>query len=148
MRFRTTIVQIGNNTGIELSQEILAELGGGKRPPVKVTVNGFSYRTTPGSMNGRTMVPLSKERREAAGVLGGQEVEVEIVLDTEPRVIELPEDLAAALAAEPLALATYEKLSNSNKGWHVLQVTGAKTDATRQRRIENAVATLKAGKSR
>lgn len=148
MRFRTTITQIGNNTGIELSPEILAELGAGKRPPVKVTINGFTYRTTPGSMNGITMVPLSAERRRAAAVSGGDEVDVEIELDSEPRVVEVPADLAAALDVEPAAREMFDKLSNSNKGWHVLQVTGAKTDETRQRRIARSVEALRAGNPR
>lgn len=148
MRFRTTITQIGNNTGIELSQDVLDELGAGKRPAVKVTINGFSYRSTPGSMNGMTLVPLSAERRKAAGVAGGDEVDVDIELDTEPRVVEVPAELAAALDAEPAAREMFDKLSNSNKGWHVLQVTGAKTEETRQRRIAKSVATLKAGKAR
>lgn len=148
MRYRTTIVQAGNNTGIEVPPEVIEALGGGKRAPVRVTLNGYTYRNTIGSMGGRSMISLSAEHRGNAGVRGGDELEVEVVLDTEPRVVDVPADLAAALAAEPAALATFDTLSNSNKGWHVAQVTGAKTEETRQRRIARSVATLKAGKPR
>ncbi len=148
MRYRTTIIQSGNTTGIEVPPEVIESLGGNKRAPVKVTLNGYTYRTTIGSMGGKSMLSLSLENRTNAGVTGGQELDVEVVLDTEPRVVEVPADLAAALDAEPAARATFDKLSNSNKGWHVSQVTGAKTEETRQRRIEKSVATLKAGKPR
>mgnify|MGYP000924034933 CR=1 FL=1 len=148
MRYRTTIVQSGNNTGIEVPPEVIEALGGNKRAPVKVTLNGYTYRNTIGSMGSRSMISLSAEHRTNAGVTGGQELDVEVVLDTEPRDVEVPADLAAALDAEPAARATFDKLSNSNKGWHVSQVTGAKTEETRQRRIEKSVATLKAGKPR
>ena len=148
MRYRTTIVQTGNNTGIEVPPEVVEALGGGKRAPVVVTLNGYTYRNTIGSMGGTSMISLSKEHRTNAGVAGGDELEVEVTLDTAPRQVEVPAELAAAIDAEPAAKATWEKLSNSNKGWHVSQVTGAKTEETKQRRIEKSVATLKAGKPR
>lgn len=148
MRYRTTIVGRGNTTGIEVPPEVIESLGGNKRAPVKVTLNGYTYRSTIGSMDGKSMISLSLENRTNAGVTGGQELDVEVVLDTEPRVVEVPPDLAAALDAEPAARATFDKISNSNKGWHVLHVTGAKTEETRRRRIEKSVATLKAGKPR
>lgn len=148
MRYRTTIVQIGNNTGIEVPPDVIEALGGGKRAPVMVTLKGYTYRNTIGAMGGRSLISLSAEHRTNAGVVGGEELEVEVVLDTAPRVVEVPADLAAALDAEPAARATFDKVSNSNKGWHVSQVTGAKTDETRQRRIAKSVATLKEGKPR
>lgn len=149
MRYRTTIIQSGKNTtGVELPDDVLAALGAGKRPPVRVTLNGYTYRTTPGSMKGKTMLSLSAGNRTAAGVAGGDVVDIDIVLDTAPRVVEVPGDFAAALDAEPAARQTFDKLSNSNKSWHVLQVAGAKTDETRQRRIAKSVATLKQGKPR
>lgn len=148
MRYRTTIIQSGNTTGIEVPPEVIESLGGNRRAPVKVSLNGYTYRTTIGSMGGKSMLSLSLENRTNAGVIGGQELDVEVVLDTEPRVVEVPPELAAALDAEPAARATFDKLSNSNKGWHVSQVTGAKTEETKQRRIEKSVANLKAGKPR
>ena len=149
MRFRTTILQSGKTaTGIRVPDEVVESLGAGKRPPVTVTINGVSYRNTIAVMDGAYMVGVSAENRAATGVKGGDEVDVDIELDTAPRTIDVPEDLAAALAADPQARATFDALSNSNKGWHVLQVTGANTDETRQRRIAKSVASLREGKPR
>ena len=149
MRFRTTIVQSGKNTtGIQVPDEVVEALGSGKRPSVKVTVNGYSYRSTVASMGGVFMVSLSAEHRAGAGVAGGDEVEVDLELDSAPREVTVPPELAAALDAEPAARATFDGLSYSNKSWHVLQVTGAKTEETRQRRIARSVEALKQGRPR
>lgn len=149
MRLKTRIVQSGKNTtGIEVPPEVVEELGAGKRPPVKVTLNGHSYRSSIASMGEVFMISLSAENREKAGVKGGQEVEVDIELDTAPREVEVPQDFAEALDAAPAARATFDQLSYSIKRWHVLQVEGAKSDETRQRRIAKSVATLEAGKPR
>jgi hypothetical protein len=149
MRFRTTIVQSGKTaTGIEVPDEVMDALGSGKRPAVTVTVNGYSYRSTVATVGGRSMVGLSAEHRAGAGVAGGDEVEVDLELDTAPRQVAVPDDLAAALDAEPAARATFEALSYSNKSWHVLQVTGAKTEETRQRRIARSIEVLRQGRPR
>jgi Bacteriocin-protection, YdeI or OmpD-Associated/Domain of unknown function (DUF1905) len=149
MRFRTTIVQSGKNTtGIQVPDEVMEALAAGKRPAVKVTVNGYSYRSTVASMGGAAMISLSAEHRAGARVAGGDEVEVDLELDTAPRQVDVPPDLAAALDAEPAARRTFDGLSYSNRSWHVLQVTGAKTDETRQRRIARSVETLKQGRPR
>lgn len=149
MRFRTTIVQSGKNTtGIQVPDEVVGALGSGKRPAVKVTVNGYSYRSTVASMGGVFMISLSAEHRAGAGVGGGDEVEVDLELDSAPREVTVPPELAAALDAEPAARATFDGLSYSNKSWHVLQVTGAKTEETRQRRIARSVEALKQGRPR
>jgi uncharacterized protein YdeI (YjbR/CyaY-like superfamily) len=94
------------------------------------------------------MVSLSAEHRAGAGVAGGDEVEVDLELDSAPREVTVPPELVAALDAEPAARATFDGLSYSNKSWHVLQVTGAKTEETRQRRIARSVETLKQGRPR
>jgi hypothetical protein len=149
MRFRTTIVQSGKTaTGIQVPDEVVEALGSGKRPAVKVTVNGYSYRNTVASMGGVFMVSLSAEHRAGAGVAGGDEVEVDLELDSAPREVTVPPELAAALDAEPAARATFDGLSYSNKSWHVLQVTEAKTEETRQRRIARSVEALKQGRPR
>jgi Bacteriocin-protection, YdeI or OmpD-Associated/Domain of unknown function (DUF1905) len=149
MRFRTTIVQSGKTaTGIQVPDEVVSALGSGKRPAVKVTVNGYSYRSTVASMGGVFMVSLSAEHRAGAGVGGGDEVDVDLELDPAPREVAVPPDLAAALDAEPAARATFDGLSYSNQSWHVLQVTGAKSDETRQRRIAKSVDALKQGRPR
>jgi hypothetical protein len=149
MRFRTTIVQSGKTaTGIQVPDEVVEALGSGKRPAVTVTLNGYSYRSTVASMGGVFMVSLSAEHRAGAGVAGGDEIEVDLELDSAPREVTVPPELVAALDAEPAARATFDGLSYSNKSWHVLQVTGAKTDETRQRRIARSVETLKQGRPR
>jgi hypothetical protein len=149
MRFRTTIVQSGKTaTGIEVPDEVMEALGSGKRPAVTVTVNGYSYRSTVASMGGKSMVSLSAEHRAGAGVAGGDEVDVDLELDTAPREVTVPDDLAAALEAEPAARATFDGLSYSNKSWHILQVTGAKTEEARQRRIAKSVEVLRQGRPR
>ena len=94
------------------------------------------------------MISLSAEHRAAAGVAGGEEVEVDIELDTAPREVSVPADFAAALDAEPAARRTFDGLSYSNKSWHVLQVEGAKAEETRQRRIAKSVDILKQGRAR
>jgi hypothetical protein len=149
MRFRTTIQQTGATAaGIRIPDEIVAALGAGKRPPVLVTIRGYTYRNTVAVMGGEFWVGVSAQHRAGAGVAGGDEVDVDIELDTAPRVIDVPPDFAAALDAEPAARRTFDGLSYSNQSWHVLQVTGAKTDETRQRRIAKSVEILRSGRPR
>jgi hypothetical protein len=149
MRFRATILTSGKTaTGIPVPDEILEGLGGGKRPAVGVTINGYTYRTTIGSADGRPMIPVSAENRAGAGVAGGDEVEVEIALDTAPREVSLPADFAAALERDPEAKRTFDGLSYSLKNYHTQQIEGAKTPETRARRIEKSIATLHEGKPR
>ncbi|MGH2401373.1 MAG: YdeI/OmpD-associated family protein [Candidatus Limnocylindria bacterium] len=149
MKFHTTLLQSGATaTGFVIPDEVVEALGSGKRPPVRVTINGYTYRNTVAVMGGEYMVGVSAEHRAGAGVAGGDEIDVDIELDTEPREVTVPEDFAAALDAEPAARATFDKLSYSNRSWHVLQVTGAKTDETRQRRIAKSVEILKEGRVR
>ena len=149
MRFRTTILQSGGTaTGIRVPPEIIEALGAGRRPAVAVTINGYTYRSTVAVLGGHYMIGVSATNRAGAGVAGGDEVDVVLELDTAPREVSVPDDLAAALAAEPAAQATFDKLSYSNRSWHVLNVEGAKTDETRQRRIAKSVAALREGKPR
>jgi Bacteriocin-protection, YdeI or OmpD-Associated/Domain of unknown function (DUF1905) len=149
MRFHTTILQAGKTaTGIRIPDEIVEGLGAGKRPPIRVTINGYTYRSTVAVMGGDYMVGVNADNRAAAGVAGGQEVDVDIELDTAPREVAVPADFAAALTAEPEARRTFDKLSTSNKGWHTSQIEGAKSDETRQRRIAKSVAALREGRIR
>ena len=149
MRFRTTILQAGKTaTGIRVPDEVIEALGSGKRPPVKVTINGFTYRNAVAVVDGNYMVGVSAENRAGAGVAGGDVVDVDIELDTAPREVTVPPELAAALDAEPAARRTFDGLSPSNKGWHVQQVTGAKTEETRERRIAKSIEALRDGRVR
>ncbi|WP_319455024.1 MULTISPECIES: YdeI/OmpD-associated family protein [unclassified Mycobacterium] len=142
MKFSTTMFQDGNNTGIEVPADVVDALGAGKRPPVVVNVNGYEYRSTIAPMGGRFLVPFSAERRNESGIAGGDAIEVEVAVDTAPRVVEVPDDLEAALAAAPAALAAWAKLSYSHQKAHVTSVTGAKAAETRARRISAVVAKL------
>ena len=143
MLFRATIRLDGKTaTGIEVPADVLSALGPGKRPKVRVTINGFSYPSTVGSMAGRSLVPVSADVRSKAGVSAGDEVEVDIVADTEPRSVEIPADFAAALDSEPTARRAFEQLSYSGQHRHLLNIEQAKTPETRQRRIDKAITEL------
>jgi hypothetical protein len=130
MKFTTTILGSGNKAGIEVPEEVLSALGAGKRPPVVVTINGKSYRSSIAVMGGQNLIGVSTANREFTGVAAGDTIEVDVELDTQPRIIEVPDDLAAALAAEPEAQAFYATLAYE----------------TRARRITKMVADLKAGR--
>lgn len=149
MQLRTRLERTGKTaTGFRVPPEVVESLGGGKRPPVTVTINGYTYRNTVAPMGGEYWLGVSAEHRAGAGVEGGELIDVELELDTAPRTVDVPDDLAAALDAAPAARRTFDALSNSNKSYHVLSVNGAKTEETRQRRIVKSVETLKAGRSR
>lgn len=140
--FRTTLERTGGTTvGIVVPDEVVDELGAGRRPAVRVTLNGYEYRTTVGSRGGRSLVPVSAAVREAAGVAGGEEHEVTLVLDDAPRTVEVPDDLAAALA-QAEARERFDALAPSHRREHVRSVVEAKAAATRERRIAAVVAKL------
>jgi hypothetical protein len=146
MKFRTTLLQSGPSAvGIHVPDEVVTSLGKGKRPPVRVTINRYTYRNTIAVMGGVFMVGVSAEHREKAHVAGGDEVEVDIELDTQPREPALPDDFRHLLEAEPQAKRYFETLSYSRKQALVLPIDQAKTAETRQRRIEKALATLREG---
>ncbi|PQP24572.1 YdeI/OmpD-associated family protein [Rhodococcus opacus] len=146
MRFRTTIELGGKTaTGFRIPEDVVAELGSGKRPAVRVTIGGHTYRTTVAPMGGAFMIPLSAENRAGAGAAAGDEVDVDVELDTEPRVVTVPPDFAEALDRQPDARRAFDALSYSNQRRHVLSIEGAKTDETRQRRIGKAVDALRQG---
>jgi len=145
--FRTTLLTTGKTAaGFVVPDEVMTALGAGKKPAVTVTINGHSYRSTVATIDGRPMVGVSAENRAAAGVDGGDEIDVDLQLDTAPRTVELAPDFAAALAAEPRARAFFDGLNYSERRWFVLGVEDAKTPDTRQRRIEKFVARLLEGR--
>jgi hypothetical protein len=148
VKFRTEIFLGGKTaTGLVVPPQVVEALGAGKRPPVRVTIGGHTYRSTVAVMGGEYLLPLSAENRQAAGVAAGDEVEVDIELDKEPRQVEVPDDFAQALENQDQARRFFEGLSYSQKRRIVLGIEGAKTDATRQRRIEKAVAMLDEGRA-
>jgi len=143
MEFTTTIVLGGKNaTGLVVPDEVMAGLTSARKAAVAVTLNGYTYRSSVAVREGKFMIPVSAEVRDGAGVAAGDEVEVGLELDTAPRVVEVPEDLAAALAAAPAAKAAFDGLSYSRQRAHVLAVEGAKAAETRQRRVAKVVAEL------
>jgi Bacteriocin-protection, YdeI or OmpD-Associated/Domain of unknown function (DUF1905) len=149
MKFVATILQSGKTaTGIEVPEAVVSALGAGKRPKVKVTLGGYTYRSSVAPMGGVFMISVSSEVRERSGVRAGDRVDVEVELDTERREVTVPADFAAALDAEPAARRMFESLSYSNQSWHVLQVEGAKTTETRDRRIGRSIEALREGRQR
>lgn len=145
MKFRTIVELNGKTaTGIRVPAEVVADLGAGKRPAVRVTINDYTYRSTVAPMGGVFMLPVSAEVRERAGVAAGDEIEVTLEPDTAPREVDVPPDFAAALAREPDARRRFDELSYSNQRRYVLSIVEAKTDETRQRRIARAISELRA----
>lgn len=135
--FRTTLLKDDtlDATGIVVPDEVVEGLGGSRRPAVVVTVEGYSYRSTVASMGGRFLIPFAKEHRDRTGIAPGQAIEVTLELDTAPRTVDVPADLAAALAARPGAREAFDRLSYSVRKEHVRQVETAKAADTRERRI-------------
>lgn len=149
MRFTATLLLEGKTaTGIQVPPEVVTAMGTGKRPPVTVTINGYTYRSTIAAFGEIFMLPVAAEHRTAAGISAGDEITIDLELDEAPREVAAPDDFAAALDADPSARATFDGLSNSNKKWHVLSIEGAKSPETRQRRIEKSVAMLREGRAR
>src|SRR5438093_6470447 len=148
MKFRTKILQAGKTaTGIQVTANVVESLGSGKRPKVRVTINHYTYRSSVAPMGGKFMVGVSADTRVHTRVAGGDEVDVEIELDAEPREVTVPPDLAAALRRDANAKRVFERLAYSKKRWHVLSIEGAKTAETRQRRIANSVRILHEGET-
>jgi Bacteriocin-protection, YdeI or OmpD-Associated/Domain of unknown function (DUF1905) len=130
-------------TGLRVPDEVIAALGAGKKPKVSIHLNGYTYRSTVAVMGGVFMLPLSAEHREAAGVTAGDTVEVTLELDLEPRTVDVPDDLAAALAEQPGATAAFAALPYSARKEHARQVESSKAQETRTRRIASIVEKLK-----
>lgn len=148
MKFTGPLILSGKtSTGIRVSEEIVQALGKSRKPPVKVTVNGHTWRSSIAFMRGEFWLGISAENREAAGVKAGDEIEVEVEPDTEPRELEIPADVAEALEREPEAKRYFETLSYSNKRRHIMAIDAAKAAETRQRRIDKSVAMFREGRN-
>ena len=145
MRFES-VVELGGKTatGIPIPDAVIEGLGSSKRPPVTVTINGHTYRTTAVRMGGQFYVPLNAENRDAAGVAAGDDITVDIENDAAPREVTLPADLDAALDDE--ARTAYDALSYTHRKEWVRWVADAKRPETRAARIEKTVAGLREGK--
>jgi len=147
VKFNST-VELGGKTatGIPVPDEVVATLGTSRKPAVRVTIGTHTYRSTVAVRGGEFKIPLSADNREAARVTAGDEVVVELALDTERREVELPDDLASVLDSG--ALRFWEALTPSQKKWYVLPIEGAKKPETRERRVEKALAMLREGRKR
>jgi hypothetical protein len=133
----------GTTAGFVIPDEAVAALGSSRRPAVRATVNGYTWRSSIARMGDQFMLGMSNAVRTEAGVAAGQVLDLDIELDTDKREVTVPHDLAAALAAEPAAKAAFEKLAYSHQRAHVEQVVGAKAAETRARRVARIVAALK-----
>jgi hypothetical protein len=148
MRFRASIELAGKTaTGFEVPAAVVAKLGSSKKPAVRVTIKGYTYRSTVATMGGRFMLPVSAEVRAAAGVAANDKVDVDVELDTAPREVTVPADFSRALTREPAAKRFFEGLNFSNKQRIVIAIESAKTPETRERRIAKSVSSLREGKT-
>jgi len=147
MRFPATVEPAGNATGIEVPAEIVTALGAGKRPKVAITINGHTWRSRVAPMGGRFIVGISAANRAACGIAEGDSVEADVQLDTEPRVVAEPPDLAEALDGDPQARAAFDRLAYGLKRKHVQAIQDAKAPQTRQRRITKLIASIGAGRA-
>jgi hypothetical protein len=149
IQFETELELAGKTAaGYVVPDDVVDRLGGGGHPKVVVTVNGFVFRTSIARMGDRFMLGVSAVRRAEAGIAAGEVHQVDVQLDTAPRQVEVPDDLAAALAANKAAKDFWDGMSYSKQSWHVLPVTGAKKAETRSARVEKSVAMLAAGRAR
>ncbi len=147
MKFQAIVQLHGKTaTGVEVPAEVVASLGASKKPAVRVTINGHTYRSSVASMGGVFMLGISAEVRASAGVAAGDEVEVALELDTAPREVSVPPDVTDALDGDEDARRFFDGLSYSNKRRLVLAIEAAKTAETRQRRIATTVSMLREGR--
>ncbi len=143
MRFRSELQLAGKTaTGFVVPAAVVDEMGHGKKPPVRITVQGHTYRTSVATREDRFMISVSAEIRQITGLRAGDEVDVDIEFDPEPRSVDVPADLAAALDRQPAARRSFDALAYSHQLRHVLAVQAAKAPETRQRRIDGAIAML------
>ena len=138
--FKTTVIQAQdmNATGFAVPPAVVETLASGKRPKVRVTLKGYTYRSTVAAMGGQFMLPLAAEHREKAGVKAGDRLDVILELDTAPREVEVPKDFAAALKKAG-ARAAFDALAYTHRKEHVRAIEEAKAPETRARRIGKAV---------
>lgn len=148
LQLKTKLLARGPAAAVVLDDEQVATVGeGAKRFPVRATVNGFAWRTTVTRMRGEFLLGLSREVRESAGVQAGDTVQLTIELDTEPREVEIPEELSSALSADPAAKAAFERLAFTHRKEYARWVAEAKREETRDRRVTRALRMLREGQT-
>ena len=149
IRFRAQLQPRGPAAAVVLDDAQVAVVGeGAKRFPVAATINGYTWRTSVARMGGEFLLGLNREVRQGAGVDVDDEVDVSIELDVAPREVEVPEALAAALATDPQAEASFEGMAFTHRKEYARWIDEAKRDETRQRRVSEALELLRQGKTR
>ncbi len=128
--------------GMVIPDAVVASLGSSRHPPVQVRVNGYTFRSSIARMGGVFMLPFTADTRAAARVAAGDTVTLEIELDTAPREVAVPPDLAAALDGDAAADKRFAALSYTNQRRLVIAIEALKGEAARQRRVEKTVAAL------
>jgi hypothetical protein len=134
--------------GIQVPEAVVTALGGSKRPAVVVTLDGYTYRSTVAPMGAEWWVGVNTGHRAASGLRADDEVQVTLELDTQPRVLDIPVELAAALDADPVARAFFDGLSYSNRRVFTLSVEGTDNPVTRARRVTRAIGLMREGRVR
>ena len=142
MKFRARVIPSGNATAVEIPAAVMKALGPQARPPVTITINGHSWRSRVAAMRGQQLIGISAANREAAGVAEGETIEVDVVLDSAPRTVELPDDLAKALKRTTGSKDAFERLPFGLRQKHVREIESAKSAEVRERRIAKLVITL------
>ena len=133
----------GNTAGFVVPDEVVEELGGGRKPKVVVTIGSHTWRSSIANMGGQFMLGVSIANRDAAGVAAGQTLDLDVELDTAPRTVEVPDDLAAELAEDIDARSTWERWSFTRQNEAARLLTEAKKPETRARRLEKVLAELR-----
>jgi len=147
--FRTTLQARGPAAAVVLDDAQVQSIGeGAKRFPVVATVNGYTWRTSVARMRGEFLLGLNREVREAAGVTAGDVVEVHVALDEASREVEVPEALATALAFDPETQAAFSALAFTHRKEFARWIAEAKRAETRDRRVEQALAMIREGRTR
>lgn len=144
MKFTAELESTGGSTaGFRVPQEIVDGLAGGKRPKVAVALNGYTYRSSIAPMGGENWLGVAQAHRAPAGIEPGNVYEVDVELDTAPRVVEVPPELATALAEDPAAAAAWAALSYSNQRRLAEPIAAAKAEETRSRRVAKVLEELR-----
>lgn len=143
MKFKAKVIPSGNATAVEVPKTLLEDLSAGARPPVEITINGHRWRSRVAAMRGQSLIGISAANRIASGIAEGDWVEVVVELDSEPRTVNEPPDVAAALNTTTEVRAAFDKLPFGLKQKHVTAIEEAKSPETRARRIAKLVSELR-----
>ena len=142
LSFRTSVVPFGPAAAVLLTDAQVAALGSVKNPPVTLTIGGVTVRLRVARMGGENCIGLSKAARATLGVEVGTKVDVVVALDVAERTVELPPELAAALAADPRASAAFDGWPYTRRKEAARTIAEAKAEATRERRLAKILADL------